>query len=99
MINILMHAPLPGAGNNPLYINGRVYSTAVGTPIQMPEQDAAVAGANGWLPASARAVGVGATATRPTNPKRGDTFEDTTLALSVMYDGATWRNRSNGTSV
>jgi hypothetical protein len=84
----------PAVGGNPITVNGRTYNCAVGSTIDVPDWDAQLLSANGWLISAAG--GVGATAARPANPKRGDEFVDTALGAQVIYDGKQWRNKTSG---
>jgi hypothetical protein len=76
--------------------NGRLYSGAPGTAQDVPDMDAGVLAANGWVKVSIS----GPTSARPsTNPNvsapytaaRGVIFYDTTLSEVVIFEGATWR--------
>ncbi len=88
----------PADGLHPtITVSGRTYTCAVGSYLDVPDQDAAVMTANGWTLAADK--GVGATAGRPANPKKGDTFHDTTLGLNIRFDGLVWRNPATGASV
>jgi len=84
----------PPTGNATITMFGRTYVGTPGTPVDMPDQDADIAGANGWTITARQ--GVGATAQRPANPQRGDKFVDTTLGLEVIFDGANFRNPATG---
>jgi len=53
--------------------------------------------ANGWSGAASHGADV--TASRPSNPKKGATFLDTTLGYNVIYDGKYWRNPVTGAIV
>jgi len=76
--------------------NGRSYSCAPGGFLDVPDFDAAVLQANGWLKA---ADGVGATAQRPAKPTRGQSYHDTTLGMTVIYTAGAWRHPVTGASV
>jgi hypothetical protein len=76
--------------------NGRLYSGAPGTAQDVPDMDAGVLAANGWI----RVALSGLTTARPSaNPTvtppyiaaRGLHFYDTTLGALVIFDGAVWR--------
>ena len=89
--------PPGGPGTNPITVNGRTYSCAAGSTIDVPDFDAQVLMANGW--STAAAGGAGLTANRPANPTKGMQFHDTTLNSTVVYDGRTWRNPKTGAAV
>jgi len=77
-------------------VNGRTYTCALGSIIDVPDHDAIVLVANGWTMV---ADSVSATASRPTNPAKGQLHHDTTLGYNIRYDGKVWRNPSTGASV
>jgi hypothetical protein len=79
-----------------MVVNGRSYTCAAGATIDVPDFDAAVLRANGWVET---ASAVGATSARPTAPRHGQKYHDTTLGYSVIYDGKNWRNPSTGAVV
>lgn len=87
----------PSSGSTTISANGRTWTCAVGSTIDVPDQDMAVMTANGWL--SAAPGGCGATASRPATPAKGLMFHDTTLGYNVIHDGKTWRNPTSGASV
>lgn len=87
----------PSDGRNSLTFNGRTYSCAVGSTIDVPDFDALVLIANGWTAASSHGADV--TANRPANPKRGMTYLDTTLGAVISFDGKRWRNPLTGAIV
>lgn len=87
----------PATGGTTIVVNGRTWTCAVGSTIDVPDQDAAVMTANGWL--TAAPGGAAATASRPLNPLRGMVFHDTTLGYNIVWDGKTWRNPTSGASV
>ncbi len=95
MPNVLVHPPADGLHNTGT-ANGRSYTAVPGTRIQVPDFDAAVLCANGWLAASGGSTGtstpIGATAARPANPVKNQRFQDSTLGYEVMFDGKVWRN-------
>lgn len=82
----------PPTGPNTHTVNGRTYTCAVGAVIDVPDFDGNALTANGWVQVAGGAVGP--TAARPANPKKGETFLDTTLAATVHWDGKAWRNTS-----
>jgi len=83
-------------------INGRAYTAVAGTPVVMPDQDAAIASANGWINSGgAQSVGSGTTAQRPkTGLFPGVTYHDSTLGYIVVWDGSgSWRHQTTGAVV
>ena len=85
-------------------VKGRAYSGSVGSTVDAPDFDAGVLMANGWM-APGPIQGSGATSLRPvTLPvgckiPAGFTWLDLTMGLTIVWDGATWRNPANGASV
>ena len=77
------------------YANGRTYTCAQGSTLDVPDWDARVLTSNGWVPAAL----VGVTAGRPTNPSKNQQFHDTTLGYTIVWDGRVWRNPATGASV
>ena len=94
-----MMPPASATGSFTSTVNGRTYTCANGAVIDVPEFDAAVLGANGWL--TAAVGGVGTSSARPalTPQQKGTQFHDNTLGLNIMWDGKTWRNPTNGAAV
>lgn len=87
-------------GQNPITVHGRTYSCALGSTLDVPDFDAAVMRANGWTDSVEQAAGTGTTANRPkTGLVRGERYIDTTLAIVIQWDGATWRNPVTGAAV
>lgn len=88
---------------NPFTFQGRTYSCAVGSTIDVHDDtgtpfDETALASNGWTPTSS--LGVGPTGARPTSiAKPRDTFVDTTLGLLIIYDGAAWRLPTTGAAV
>lgn len=81
-------------------VNGRTYSVAAGGTVDVPDFDADILEANGWVKgASTGGGGVGATAARPANPQRHQEFLDTTLNVIIRFDGKAWRNPATGAAV
>ena len=72
------------------------YTCAANVTIDVPDFDAFVLTANGFI---AVAGSVGATSARPTNPGKGQTYHDTTLGLTIVFEGTAWRNPANGAVV
>jgi len=89
---------MPPAGGAPTYItvNDRKYTCAMGSTLDVPDQDAFILAANGW---TIVANGVGSTANRPARPLVGQDFHDTTLAKNIRFDGKTWRDPATGGAV
>lgn len=75
-------------------VNGRIYDSSAAPYLDVPDHDAQVLSANGWL----RGVrgNVGTTAQRPTNPPPETAYLDTTVAAVVMWDGVNWLNVVTG---
>ncbi len=94
--------PANGAAN-PYTFQGRQYSCAAGSTIDVHDDtgapfDETALASNGWTPTST--LGVGPTSARPTSvAKARDTFVDTTLGALIVFDGATWRNPVTGAAV
>lgn len=93
---------LPPGKTTTTLANGRTYTCAVGAALaSVPEFDAIVLEANGWLRMPVDASG--ATANRPqannTARKFGFRYFDNTLGYIVVWDGVAWRNPSTGDSV
>lgn len=82
-------------------VNGRTYSAAPGTVVDVPDQDGTMLSANGWI----AVCPVGTTAQRPTgtadpnSPTPGTLFLDVTLGALIVFDGATWRSPVDGAAV
>jgi hypothetical protein len=82
-------------------VNGRSYSAAPGGVVDVYDADAQELEANGWIavapsgPTSARPTGtLGQYTATP-----GFLYYDTTISKLVIFDGANWRDPSNGSSV
>lgn len=92
--------PPPVAGT--IAANGRAYTGSVGTPRDVPTQDADILGANGWVwvawsgPTSARPS---PTRTTGVDSDSASRFFDTTLSKLIVWDGATWRDPATGSAV
>ena len=87
----------PADGLHPaITVNGRAYTCALGSFLDVPDQDALVMEHNGWTRA---AMGVGATAGRPAAPTKGQSFHDTTLGVTIRWDGKVWRDPATGNAV
>jgi hypothetical protein len=87
----------PTDGRTVTVVNGRTYSCPQGSYLDVPDFDADVLAANGWLAGSTHGTDV--TAARPANPKKGATFSDTTLGYNIVFDGKNWRNPVTGAVV
>lgn len=84
----------PADGLHPdITVNGRRYTCALGSTIDVPDQDGIIMTHNGWIASAPMAA---ATAQRPTNPKKNDAFHDTTLGFNIVWDGKAWRNPTSG---
>lgn len=92
MANILVMPPPRGGKTT---INGRLYSAAAGSTLQVPDFDAGVLAANGWTLVAT----VGTTAQRPANPYQSMFYHDTTLGYVIVFEGAVWRNPNTGAAV
>jgi hypothetical protein len=94
----------PASGLRPaIKVNGRDYTCALGSYLDVPDQDAAVMLSNGWTGATSGAgpggLGgkTGTTAQRPSAVGiRGADYFDTTLGLVIRSDGMIWRNPATG---
>lgn len=82
-------------------VKGRVYTCAVGaTPIVVPDFDAFVLLANGWL--ASASSGAGTTAQRPAAalgvpaPNVGFEYFDSTVGANVIWNGRNWINHATG---
>ena len=82
-------------------VNGRTYTAAPGTFLDVADFDAGMLAANGWIDCGPS----GTTAQRPTgtlgqyHAGSGSKFFDTTLGLTIMSDGISWRNPNTGNAV
>lgn len=77
-------------------VNGRTYTCALGSTIDVPDQDGLVMTHNGWVAAAPMAA---STTARPAAPFKGQTFHDTTLGYNIVWDGKAWRNPTSGAAV
>ncbi len=99
MSTIRVHAPADLTASTAIItVNGRTYTTPVGTPIDVPDFDAFIMLANGWTSID-KSAGVGTTAQRPNPATKGLTYLDTTTGMHIQYDGKTWRNPVTGAAV
>jgi hypothetical protein len=94
MANVRLMPP-NGVGTTTV-INGRTYTCAGGATLDVPDFDSFSLTASGWVHA---AGSVGSTAARPANPAPRQTFHDTTLNLTIVWDGKAWRNPATGAAV
>ena len=94
------HNMLPTATAIVVKTNGRTYTPVQGVPQVVPDFDAAILSANGWVNSAGNASsGSDTTVNRPANPKRNDTFHDQTLGIIIIFDGKVWRNPVTGALV
>lgn len=96
MANVRVSPPADGK-HGTITVNGRTYTAAVGTSLDVPDFDGALLEANGWLRLSIGAVGT--TAQRPAKPAKNDRFLDTTIGASVVFDGIAWRHHLDNSAV
>ena len=102
-VRMIPPAQTPGNGDsiingpNPITVNGRTYSCASGSAIDVPFFDAKILLDNDW---SCFCWGSGPTSARPSgiNVVPGFMWLDTTLVAAIMWDGITWRGY-NGAAV
>jgi hypothetical protein len=91
----------PATSQTSMVVNGRTYSAAPGSVLDVPDMDGAVLAANGWVKVAAS----GTTAQRPTStsaPFRAAPearYFDTSLGKLIVYDGVTWRDPATGSAV
>jgi hypothetical protein len=106
MPNYRMLAPAvfagqPAISQQNMTVNGRNYAGAPGTVLDVPDMDARILGANGWVEVAAS----GTTAQRPTatsaplSAAPSVQFWDTTLSKLIVFDGKTWRDPATGSAV
>jgi hypothetical protein len=91
-----MFPPGDKLGANPITVNGRTFTCAPNSLITVQNQgDLFALEANGWQRVSRN--GAGPTTARPSaNLFRGQEWLDTTLGLTVIYDGVAWRSTVTG---
>jgi hypothetical protein len=100
-----MLPPAGRAATDVTTVNGRTYSCALGSAVNVPDQDGKMLQANGWINAVSEGGQAGTTAARPVAQPDGQPikartrYHDTTLAYNIVYDGATWRNPDSGAAV
>ena len=85
------------SGIDTITVNGRTYSASAGGFLDVPDFDAAVMLANGWVRGALG--GSGATSARPIKPPFNTVFMDTSLSLLIVWDGKVWRNKITGAAV
>lgn len=92
------HQLMPPAAGSTTVVFGRTYKASAGAVVSnVPEGDARVLEANGWMLVAPG--GTGTTAQRPANPAKNTHYHDTTVAKNIIYDGKTWRDPDSGASV
>jgi hypothetical protein len=97
MATVLVHAP--AVGPQSLTVNGRKYTTTPGNPISVPDFDAQILCANGWIQASSNlGTASGPTSGRPKNAPVNTRYDDTSVGFQVIWDGQTWRHQQTGAS-
>ena len=84
-------------GTDTITVNGRTYSAVAGGFLDVPDFDAAVMLANGWVRGALG--GSGTTSQRPVNPSINTIYMDTSLSLLIVWDGKKWRNKITGAAV
>jgi hypothetical protein len=91
----------PITSQTSMVANGRTYAGSPGTVMDIPDQDAQVLAANGWVKVAAS----GTTAQRPGSnsaPFRAAPeakYYDTSLGKLIVFDGVTWRDPATGSAV
>ena len=94
MANIRL-LPSPNVAYQHTVANGRSYAATPGATLDAPDFDAGVLTANGWI----KVAEVGATAARPSTPASGRQYFDSTLGVTVTFDGSKWRDPATGNAV
>ena len=87
----------PSAAAKTTAANGRTYTCAAASYLDVPDQDAAILEANGWIIVAH--MGVGVTTSRPASPTKNQVFFDSTLGYTIRYTGKSWVNPANGNVV
>lgn len=84
--------------NKTATVNGRTYTCVAGGSIDVPDFDAVVLLADGWINVAggAQLPTVGTTAQRPAKPFKGQNYHDTTLGITIVHDATNWRNPATG---
>jgi hypothetical protein len=82
-------------------VNGRTYSCAANGTIDVPDFDALVLLADGWINAAGgqTLTTSGPSTARPAKPVKNQTYHDTTLGLTIVHDTTNWRNPATGAIV
>ncbi|MGD0188354.1 MAG: hypothetical protein ABSC25_24350 [Roseiarcus sp.] len=101
-MNLRMLGPLLVAKQT-MAVNGRTYSAGAGQPLDVPDFDGEILGANSWVTVAPS----GPTSARPTGAlgsglyaaSEGQKYFDTTLNYLVIFAGGAWRNPATGASV
>ena len=71
--------------------NGRTYTLALGaTPVVVPDWDAFVLLANGWLQSASDGAGT------VSAPRVGYEYYDSTVGANVIWNGVNWINHATG---
>lgn len=91
--------PNSSIGTSHATVNGRTYTCALGSSLDVPDFDGNALVANGWITIGNRGAGTTVQRLALTNVKKGDTWMDSTLGYVVIFDGAAWRNPNDATSV
>ena len=76
-------------------INGRTYSCPVGATLDVVDFDAWALADAGWI----QVAPVGTTAQLPAKPGIQQFYHDTTLAKTIIFEGAAWRDPATGSAV
>ena len=95
--------PLAVVRQNPVNVNGRIYTPSVGAVFDVPDFDAGQLAANGWV----RIAPSGATSERPASTALtppytagvGTLFFDQGLNALIVFDGQAWKSPATGESV
>jgi hypothetical protein len=82
-------------------INGRTYSVVPGGSVDVPDFDATILLADGWINVSGGATltTVGPTSARPAKPVKNQAYHDITLGVTIVHDATNWRNPATGAIV
>lgn len=99
-MTIRMFPPaLPAAGKSTT-VNGRTWTAAPGSFVDVPNGDGHSLEANGWI-RPGRAPQTGTTAQRPVVTAGGanPSYNDSTVGALIFWDGAAWRNAFTGAAV
>lgn len=93
-----LHNMLPPAGGATITVSGRRYQAADSVVVgNVPDFDADILEANGWTKAAKD--GATTTVARPTNPTKNARIHDTTLGITIQWDGKKWINPLTGAIV